>query len=285
MKKKLKKEQSKNDCKSAFVWGDLDNRQRKKVVEKFEEMFGPDFAEKADFGNKYVKRPVKPGQLLSRKIKFDQDSLGYYCDQLLDNIFTVLTYRDLELYAEKIVPKTLTEDTKLFWLSFLGSDDCGNYFYDKDECDKQIEEDNRLFSNINRLTGKETTATEITVPAGTVIYELYRFNNGEWNLDREYPAFKTIREAQDRAAHNLQFMASLFVRWETWDAAGYAHPEKGGLNSMAYDYTKENVFKFDKKQLLEGVHFEYAFMETTYFDRLKDPEINYEFIEWCRENL
>lgn len=273
------KESSPSSTKTAFCWHDLDDAQRKKVIQKFEEMFGRNFGEEAKWGNPYDTPPVKPGKLLSMKRSFSKAALGFYADNFLDDLFSALTCRDMEIRAEKIVPKTFTEDTKAFWLGFCGSDDCGNYFYDKNDSEKQVAEHNDLFGNFNAAVGHETGMKEVIIPAGTTVYELYRFNDSKWELDKEWPAFKTLDAAQDRATHNLRFIAAFGIQWETWKDAGYNAPE-------SYDLTKETTFKFTKAQLLKGMHLTCHHLDdASYYKDVTKPEVNVDFIEWCKENL
>lgn len=241
------KECSPDSTKTAFHWNDLNDNQRQKVIQKFKDMFG------------------------HRVRKNDND--------LLKDIFSALTCRDMEFKAEKIVPKTFTEDTKVFWLGFCGSEDCGNYFYDQGDGKKQVDEHNRLFGNVNAAIGAETGMKEVILPAGTTIYELYAYCDGKWELDKEWPAFKTLESAQDRASHNLRFTAAFFFQWETWKDAGYKKPED-------YDFTQELTFKFTKAQLMKGMFLDcHGLEEMPFYKKVTKPEVNVEFIEWCKANL
>ena len=62
--------------KCAFNWKKLNDAQRKKVIQRFEEDYGDYFAAEACYGNPYCTLPVKVGKKLSSKRKFSEDDLG-----------------------------------------------------------------------------------------------------------------------------------------------------------------------------------------------------------------
>ena len=53
---------------------------------------------------------------------------------------------------------------------------------------------------------------------------------------------------------------------------------------------KENIFTFTKAQILKDMANEccstcWNLCKTPYWKKLKDPKVDTEFIEWCKENL
>ena len=75
--------------------------------------------------------------------------------------------------------------------------------------------------------------------------------------------------------------AAFYIQWEVWKEAGYKDPE-------LYDYTQENVFTFTKQQMIkfekklsQSTHL----LETPYSDRVLVPEVDEDFISWCKDNL
>ena len=88
--------------KCAFNWNKLNDAQRKKVIQRFEEDYGDDFAAKAHYGNRYCGSPVKVGKKLSSLRKFGENDLGYYCNDYLSYLFTIRTMHEREYYAKQV---------------------------------------------------------------------------------------------------------------------------------------------------------------------------------------
>ena len=276
-----------SSCKCAIGWRNLDNEQRRKLIKKLEDDYGADFGHQAKWNNEYSKPPVKVGSLLSKKRNLDKDSLGFYANEMLETIGSSRSIRDFTIYAPKVVEKTLDADMKMFWVGFWGDDNVGTLYYFKDKAQEITDKNNKLFSEVCTVIGKNMFGCpkEIDIPAGSTIYELqmYDYDRGEYVTHPQWNAFKDKKGAIDRAAHELRFMVAFYAKWETWKDAGLKDPE-------SYDFLKENVFTFTKAQILNSMANErssdcWNLCKTSYWKKLKDPKVDTEFIEWCKENL
>ena len=133
--------------KCAFTWDKLNDAQRKKVIQKFEEDYGDDFAEKAQYGNEYCASPVKAGKKLSSKRKFGKDDLGYYCNEYLSYLFNIRTMHECILHAEIVKKETNDKDITLYCTGIIapnGEEMIEQSFFTKKEAENAVEEFNNI---------------------------------------------------------------------------------------------------------------------------------------------
>lgn len=273
--------------KCAFNWGKLNDTQRKKVIQRFEEDYGDDFAAKADYGNRGCTPPVKAGKKLSSKRKFSKNDLGYYCNEYLSYIFNIRTMHDCVLHAEIVKEETNDKDMTLYCTGIITSDGkeiIEQSFFTEKEAENAVKE----FNNIVGEEAKSIGIVKQVIKKTYKVSELTYWKLYEWNLDSEtyevskhYPIFLNKKLAIDRASHDLRMNAAYVIQWEVWKDAGYLSPE-------SYDFTKENTFKFTKKNMLmfEKVLTEsYYLKKTKYADKVFSNEVDNEFIAWCEKEL
>lgn len=274
-------------CKCAFCWCDLDNAQRKKVIKRFEEEYGDFFAKELDYGNKYDPPPVKEGKKLSSKRNFDKDSLGYYCNDILDRMFTIRTMHDITIYAPYVKEEINDKDIDLYCTAIVAPDGAElieQCFLNEKNANKAVKEFNKLFctSQAAMDIGFKKQVIKKSFKAGTLkMWKLYEWNGKQYVLSKEWPIFLKKKFALDRAEHNLRFNVAFWVHWESWKDAGYK-------DTRTYDYTKEQSFPLTKKNLLahektmtrvDEIHYK------PFGKKLLSPKVDEEFIEWCKKEL
>lgn len=271
---------------SAFTWSKLDNKQRKKVIQRFEKDYGNFFAAEASYGNEFDKPPVKAGMKLSSKRKFEKYDIGSSCDNLLSWIFEVRTKRDFIIHAPLVVEETNKEDLTLYCTGIVvGKEEAiEQSFLDEESAKKAVEHFNDVMTPQALSIGIKKQVIKKTFKAGELKYwNLYVWNyeSSEYELSKDYPLFTNKKLALGRAETDFRFMIALGIQWETWEDAGFKKDFK-------LDFTRENSFKIQKKNFLtfckmlcEG----HDVMETSYGSKVLDPKVDEEFIKWCEENL
>ena len=276
--------------KCAFTWDKLNDVQRKKVIQKFEEDYGDDFAEKAQYGNEYCAPPVKAGKKLSSKRKFGEDDLGYYCNDYLSYIFNIRTMHECILHASYIKEDKNDEDVTLYYTGFIPPNNTGEVieqcFFTKSEADKATREFNKIVCDTPTLKsiGFKKQVIKKTFKAGELTcWKIFDWNPNieAYELSKEYPIFLDKKAAIDRASHNLRMNAAFCIQWEVWKDASYKPPE-------SYDFTKANTFKFTKKNLLKFdkcLSQSYHLHRTSYEKKVFSNKVDEEFIAWCEKEL
>jgi hypothetical protein len=273
--------------KCAFTWNELNDTQRKKVIQKFEEDYGDDFVEKAQYGNEYCAPLVKAGKKLSSKRKFGKDDLGYYCNEYLSYIFQIRTMHECVLHAEIVKKETNDKDMTLFCTGIIapnGEEMIEQSFFTKKEADNAVEEFNNIVGEKAKSIGLIKQVIKKTYKAGELTYwKLYEWNydTEAYELSKDYPIFLSKKLAIDRASHDLRMNAALYIQWEVWKDVGYKPPE-------SYDFTQANIFKFTKENLLkfdkclsQSRHLK----KTKYANKVFSNEVDDEFIAWCEKEL
>ena len=273
--------------KCAFTWDKLNDAQRKKVIQKFEEDYGDDFAEKAQYGNEYCAPPVKAGKKLSSKRKFSKDDLGYYCDDYLSYIFQIRTMHECILHAEIVKKETNDKDMTLYCTGIIapnGEEIIEQSFFTKEEAENAVEEFNNIVGEKAKSIGLVKQVIKKTYKAGELTYwKLYEWNpdTEAYEVSKDYPVFLSRKLAIGRASHDLRMNAAFCIQWEVWKDAGYKPPE-------SYDFTEANTFKFTKKNMLEfdkRLSPSCNLEKTKYADKVFSNEVDSEFIAWCEKEL
>lgn len=275
--------------KCAFCWSDLDNAQRKKVIQRFEQDYGDFFAKEADYGNRWCKPPVKDGKKLSSKRKFGKDDLGYYCNDYLSYIFEIRTMHTCILHASYVKEDKNDKDLTLYCTGFItpnGKELIEQCFFTKSEADKETKEFNRIVCDTPTLKsiGFKKQVIKKTFKACELTYwKLFDWNPDieAYELSKAYPIFLDKKTALDTASHNLRMNADFNVQWEVWKDAGYKEPE-------SYDFFKENIFTFSKKNMLkfEKMLSDSIYLHQTSYERkVLSNKVDEEFIEWCKTEL
>lgn len=276
-----------NKC--AVNWCKLNDIQRKKVIQRFEQDYGDFFAKEADYGNKCCKPPVKDGKKLSSKRKFGKDDLGYYCNSYLGYIFEIRTMHTCVLHASYVKEDKNDKDLTLYCTGFIapdGKEFIEQCFFTKSEAERATREFNKVVCDNPTLEsiGFKKQVVKKTFKAG----ELTCWKMFDWNpdfeayeLSKEYPIYLDKQTALDRASHELRINAGFTVQWEVWKDAGYKEPE-------SYDFFKENIFTFSKKNLLkfEKLLSDSIYLHQTSYERkVLTNKVDEEFIEWCKTEL
>jgi len=271
-------------CKCAFCWHDLDNIQRKKVVKKFEKDYGDFFAKDLNYGNKYDPPPVKEGKKLSSKRKFDKDSLGFYCNDLLSRLFDIRTMHGIVLHAPFVKKETNTRNLTLYCTGLVapdGSEFIEQCFYTKKEAELSIKEFNKLFAKAAAV-GFQKHVLKKTFKAGELTYwKLYEWTGEKYETSKQWPIFLEKKFALERAEHNMRFNVAFCIHWESWKDAGFN-------STKSYDYTKENIFELSKKNLLcfeKTLSGTEDILHTPFGKNVFSPEVDEEFITWCKKEL
>lgn len=273
--------------KCAFTWDKLNDAQRRKVIQKFEEDYGDDFAEKAKYGNEYCAPPVKAGKKLSSKRKFGDGDLGYYCNQYLSYIFQIRTMHECVLHAEIAKEEANDEDVTLYCAGIIapnGEEIIEQSFFTEKEAENAVEEFNSAVGEKAKSAGFAKRVIKKTYKAGELTYwKLYSWNPDAeaYEASKKHPVFLSRDLAVGRASHDLRMSAAICIQWEVWKDAGYKPPE-------SYDFTKANAFKFTKKNMLAFEKYlspECNLRKTEYADRVFSNEVDDEFIAWCEKEL
>lgn len=273
--------------KCAFTWDKLNDAQRKKVIQKFEEDYGDDFVAQAHYGNQYCRPPVKAGKKLSSKRKFSESDLGYYCNDYLSYIFQIRTMHDCILHAEIVKKETNDKDMTLYCTGIIapnGEEIIEQSFFTEKEAKRSVEQFNDTVGEQAKSIGVFKKVIEKTYKAGELTYwKLYSWNpvTEAYEVSKTYPVFLSRKLAIGRASHDLRMSAAICVQWEVWKDAGYAAPE-------SYDFTKANIFKFTKKNLLKFekcLSQSYDLEKTKYADKVFSNEVDEDFIAWCEKEL
>lgn len=275
-------------CKCAFNWDKLNDAQRKKVIQKFEEDYGDDFAEKAHYGNRYCGSPVKAGKKLSSKRKFSKDDLGYYCDDYLSYLFTIRTMHDRILYASLVKEEKNDKNMTLYCTGIIvpssGEEIIEQSFFTEEEARYAVNKFNDIVGLNAMSAGIVKQVIKKTYEASELTYwKLYVWNpdTESYEVSKHYPVFLSKKLAIGRASHDLRMNAALCIQWEVWKDAGYNPPE-------SYDFTKENIFKFTKKNMLmfeKSLSQAWHLENTGYADKVFSNEVDDEFIAWCEKEL
>ena len=273
--------------KCAFSWHKLNNEQRKKVIQKFEEDYGDGFAAKAHYGNEYCDQPVKAGKKLSSKRKFGKYDLGYYCDDYLSYIFGIRTLHTCILHASCIKEEKNAEELELYCTGIIapnGKEMIEQCFFTKLEADKAVKEFNDTVGGKLASIGFQKQIIKRTYKPEEIKYWKmldWNYKTNSYELSKEYPIFLEKKTAIERASHNLRMTAAFCVQWEVWKDAGYKDPEK-------YDFTKENIFTFTKENLLkfeERLSTSYYLKKTPYEKKVLSNAVDEDFIAWCAKEL
>ena len=273
--------------KCAFNWKKLNDAQRKKVIQRFEEDYGDDFAAKAHYGNQYCTPPVKAGKKLSSKRKFSEGDLGYYCNDYLSYIFNIRTMHECVLHAEIVKKETNDKDMTLYCTGIIapdGEEIIEQSFFTEKEAENAVEEFNDIVGEKAKSVGFVKKVIEKTYKAGELTYwKLYCWNpdTEAYEVSKKYPVFLSRKLAIDRVAHDLRMSAAICIQWEVWKDAGYAAPE-------SYDFTQANTFKFTKKNMLvfeKLTSQSYHLHETSYANKVLSDKTDDEFIAWCEKEL
>ena len=274
--------------KCAFTWDKLNNVQRKKVIQKFEEDYGDDFAAKAHYGNRYCAPPVKAGKKLSSKHKFGEDDLGYYCNDYLSCIFNIKTMHECILHAEIVKKETNNKDRTLYCTGIIapdGEEIIEQSFFTNEDAENAVEKFNDIVGEKVKSIGFVKQVIKKTYKAGELNYwKLYDWNTDTeaYEVSKNYPVFLSKKLAIDRAYHDLRMSVALCIHWEVWKDAGYKPPK-------SYDFTEANTFKFTKKNMLmfEKYHLSqlYDLEKTKYADKVFSNKVDDEFIAWCKREL
>ena len=273
--------------KCAFTWNKLNDAQRKKVIQKFEEDYGDDFAAKAHYGNQYSAPPVKAGKKLSSKRKFSEGDLGYYCNDYLSYIFQIRTMHECILHAEIVKEETNDKDMTLYCTGIIapdGKEVIEQSFFTKEEAENAVEEFNDIVGEKVKSIGLVKQVIKKTYKAGELTYwKLYDWNpdTEAYEVSKSYPIFLSRKLAIGRASHDLRMSAAFCIQWEVWKDAGYTAPE-------SYDFTKANTFKFTKKNMLvfeKLISQSFNLHETPYANKVFSNKTDDEFIAWCEKEL
>lgn len=245
--------------KSAFLWHRLNDDQRKKVLEKLEETYGKSFCK--DLGMK------------TRKYAVESDKLRA--------VFELKCLRPFEVVADKVVEYAV-EDGEEWWSVGGKVNEAEPLFPTRESAEKHIKSFTSLLPMLEAFVSHEVSKANLV---GKRIFKVnsWNFSKGCYELNNEFPAYLSFEHAADRAKHNFRFTVNLFLQREVWDFLKYPRIED-------LDYTKDNKFMITKEACLE---FEKCISPTSDFAKsqfqwvrdLLKPDVDEEFIDWCKENL
>jgi len=274
--------------KCAFNWNKLNDAQRKKVIQRFEEDYGDDFAAKAHYGNRYCGSPVKVGKKLSSLRKFGEYDLGYYCNDYLSYLFTIRTMHECVLHAPLVKEEKNDKNMTLYCTGIIvpssGEELIEQSFFTEEEARNAVNEFNDIVGLNARSAGIIKQVIEKTFEAGELVFwKLHEWNpeSESYEVSKDYPVFLNKKLAVDRAAHTLRMNAAFCIQWEVWKSAGYKAPE-------SYDFTKPNEFTFAKKDMLvfeKSISQSGHLCETSYSSKVLSDKVDDEFIAWCEKEL
>lgn len=240
---------------------------------------------KAKFGNEYNKPVVGVGKLLSEKKDLSKDALGFYPDDVLDTMVRIRSMTPIDVRLP-VVRKSKPSEKPTFGVYVTVSNGSKrasmteSIHFTKEDAERQMAEMNKMLSF--GLPGAKREIRQIDNASSKQTYDVvvWDYEKREYVPHREFPIHESKTAAINRAAHDTRFIASFFINWETWNAAGCKAPEK-------YDYfEKENILHFDKSALLKG-HADpnrsdcWCLCKTPYWKKLTDPNVDEAFLDFC----
>ena len=261
----------------------MNNVQRHAVVKFFEEEYGPDFAHRAKFGNKYSKPAVKTGRLLSSKKDLTKDALDFYLETMLSTMVRIRSLVPID-YRLPVVRKSAPEQNQLFSVCMInektGKSCVESMHFTEKDAKRQKATMDKLF-DLSGIGGKrEVRPVDNATSKRTYDVLVWDYKKRRYIPHPEFPVHETLERAIDCASHDVRCAAAYCIQWETWKAANCKAPEE-------YDYfEKENVLRFDKKALLKG-HASprcsdcWNLSETPYWEKLTDPNVDETFLDFC----
>jgi len=248
---------------SAVDWNDFNNEQRRKTVLWLEEHYGKDFAAEANFGNRFVKPPVRKGRLLSSLKDFSEDAIGFYPNGMLRKMVLILgCWNPARFLAPRIEAVPMREP---YYVSISGK----IYHSEKEaiESDKSFR---RMFPELCKLIGEEEFARLKAKRQPDYEYKVVCVH-GEQGGNAFYDS---LEAAQTRARH----LAQTYFRLATGGESMEKYHDFSGC-----DWMKQEVVEYPKSVHSERLAQE--FNETSYFDRLRSPDQDDEFLKFAEEEL
>jgi len=244
--------------KPAFLWHRLTDEQKRKVLQKLEETYGKSF----------------------------RHDLGILTHDLLDSgmpkvVFELKCLRPFEVVADKIV-EHVVEAGEEWWSVGGKANEAEPLFPSREAAEKHVKNFSSLLPQLEALVNHKVSRADL---AGKKIFKVMKWNfSGEcYELHDEFPAYLSLKHAVGRAEHNFRFVVNLFLQREVWDFLKYPHIED-------LDYTRDNKFMITKEACLElektePIEREFAKSDVKWVRDLLNPEVDEEFIDWCKENL
>ena len=233
-------------------WNDFDNGQKKKTVLWCEEWLSPYFGEECKWCNQFERPPVKKGVKFSTLDDFTEDSIRFYANRMMQTIVWVLSCRNPIKFKALHVNKIPMRQP-----CYIGID-CKVYHSrgDADRADRSFKE---RFGALISGIGLET---------------LEKARDSR-NVSCEYQVVprNEIYCSEEEAANRARDLTQVYFRGDF-----------GGMDIRkfcdfdSFDWTRENVVEVPKS--VRTADLVYDFKDTSYFDRLRNPEQDDEFLEF-----
>ncbi len=245
----------------AVNWDDFDNEQRKKTVLWFEEHYGKDFMLEAQFGNQFVKPPVRKGRTLSSLKDFSKEKLGYYPNDMLQTMVLILSCWNPAKFFVPYIKRVPMREPHYVSIS-------GKIYHTEDEVKKADESFRRMFPDLCKLISEKEFARVMAKRDDKWEYKIVSGYD-----DKEENAFyDSIEAALARAKHLTQF----FFRFITGGESIEKYYDFSG-----FDWMSQLVVEYPKS--IHSDKFGYRFQGTSYFEKLCNPNQNDEFLKFVAE--
>ena len=247
----------------AVDWNDFNNEQRRKTVLWLEEHYGKNFAAEANFGNRFVKPPVRKGRLLSSLKDFSEDAIGFYPNDMLQKMVLILGCWNPARFLTPYIEQVPMREPCYVGIS-------GKIYHTEKELKEGDAAFRRLFPDLCRVIGekgfkkvRDTRNTEFE----------YRIVQPHSFVDKT-EIYDNLAIAQARAMH----LAQTYFRLATGGESMEKYHDFSGC-----DWMKQEVVKYPKSVHSEKLAQE--FNETSYFDRLRSSDQDDEFLKFAEEEL
>ena len=242
-------------------WDDFSNEQRRKTIVWMEEHLGKYFGLEANYCNPYAKRPVARNRRFSTLKEFDEYSIGFYPNRMMETLVNILgCWNPIRFSMFHVEAFPMKEP---YFIDYAG-----NCHHSEEDCKKADEEFKRLFSDLFNMVGeKKMNKLKEKKSQSAMEYRLIA-PNGE-----QAETYDKLERAIDRAKHMSSFYFNgIFGGDERiWNYCDFKN----------LDFTKENSFEMPK--IKQTSRFLYEFKDTSYIDRLSNPEQDIEFQKFLEE--
>lgn len=245
----------------AVNWDDFDNEQRKKTVLWLEEHYGKDFMLEVQFGNQFVRPPVRKGKPLSSLKDFSKEKLGYYPNDMLQTMVLILSCWNPAKFFVPYIERVPMREPHYVGIS-------GKIYHTEDEVREADESFRRMFPDLCKLIGEKEFAKVRAKRDDRYEYKVV----SRYDAKKENAFYDSIEAALAKARHLTQF----FFRLVTGGESIQKYHDFSG-----FDWMSQLVVEYPKS--IHSNKFGCKFEGTSYFEKLCNPNQNDEFLKFVAE--